>query len=66
MPSFLFIKLRGESMKELLKYIQPYRTLAILAPLCMLLEVASELAMPKLMTYLINQGVGTGDTGDRC
>lgn len=50
-------------MKELLKYIRPYRTMAILAPLCMLVEVASELAMPKLMTYLINQGVGTGDSG---
>lgn len=48
-------------MKELLKYIRPYRTLAIMAPLFMLLEVASELAMPKIMTILLDHGVAQGD-----
>lgn len=49
-------------MKEVLNYLKPYKKLAILAPMMMLLEVAAELSMPKIMTYLINQGVGTGNT----
>lgn len=49
-------------MKELLRYIRPYKKLAIFAPLFMLLEVGSELIMPKLMTYLLNRGVGLGNT----
>lgn len=50
-------------MKTLLDYIRPYRTLAVLAPLFMLMEVASELAMPKIMTVLLDQGVAQGDAG---
>lgn len=50
-------------MKTLLDYIRPYRMLAILAPLFMMLEVASELAMPKIMTVLLDQGVAQGDAG---
>lgn len=50
-------------MKILLDYIRPYRTLAVLAPLFMLMEVASELAMPKIMTVLLDQGVAQGDAG---
>lgn len=50
-------------MKTLLDYIRPYRMLAILAPLFMMLEVASELAMPKIMTVLLDQSVAQGDAG---
>lgn len=49
-------------MKTLLDYIRPYKFLAVLAPLFMLLEVASELAMPKIMTVLLDQGIAQGDT----
>ena len=49
-------------MKVVLYYLKPYKKLAILAPILMLLEVAAELSMPKIMTFLINQGVGTGNT----
>lgn len=49
-------------MREVLKYLKPYKNLAILAPVLMLLEVAAELSMPKIMTFLINQGVGMGNT----
>ena len=49
-------------MKRVLEFIKPYKNLAILAPIMMLLEVAAELSMPKIMTYLINQGVGRGNT----
>lgn len=48
-------------MNEVLKYLKPYKKLAIMAPLFMLLEVSSELVMPKIMTYLINRGVGMGN-----
>ena len=49
-------------MREVLSYLKPYKNLAILAPIMMLLEVAAELSMPKIMTYLIDKGVGTGNT----
>ncbi|MCI5679526.1 MAG: ABC transporter ATP-binding protein/permease [Bacteroidales bacterium] len=49
-------------MKKIWEYMKPYQKLAILAPLLMLLEVSAELAMPKIMTYMINQGVGMGNT----
>lgn len=49
-------------MKRLWEYLKPYKRLAILAPILMLLEVGAELAMPKLMTFMINQGVGTRNT----
>ena len=60
--SFYVEKRRGEKMKRLWEYMKPYKRLAILAPILMLLEVGAELAMPKLMTFMINQGVGTGNT----
>ena len=50
-------------MKEVLKYLKPYKKYAFLAPLMMLLEVAAELSMPKIMTYLIDKGVSMGNTG---
>ena len=50
-------------MKEVLKYLKPYKNYAFLAPLMMLLEVAAELSMPKIMTYLIDKGVSMGNTG---
>ncbi|MDO4531069.1 MAG: ABC transporter ATP-binding protein, partial [Bacillota bacterium] len=49
-------------MKDVLNYLKPYKNMAILAPIMMLLEVAAELSMPKIMTYLIDIGVGGGDT----
>ena len=54
--SFYVEKRRGEKMKRLWEYLKPYKRLAILAPILMLLEVGAELAMPKLMTFMINQG----------
>ena len=50
-------------MKEVLKYLKSYKKYAFLAPLMMLLEVAAELSMPKIMTYLIDKGVSAGNTG---
>ena len=49
-------------MKRLWEYLKPYKRLAILAPILMLLEVGAELAMPKLMTFMINQGGAAQET----
>lgn len=49
-------------MRKIWEYMKPYQKLALLAPVLMLLEVSAELAMPKIMTYMINQGVGMGNT----
>lgn len=49
-------------MKTILSYIKPYKGLAILAPLLMLLEASAELILPKLMTLLIDRGVASGNT----
>ena len=49
-------------MKKVLEFLKPYKKLAIWAPILMLIEVGAELAMPKIMTYLIDKGVGTGNT----
>ncbi|WP_304508547.1 ABC transporter ATP-binding protein [Anaerotignum sp.] len=49
-------------MKLILKYMKPYKVLAILAPLFMMVDASSELIMPKLMTLLINNGVAGGNS----
>jgi len=44
-------------MKLILKYIKPYSTAAILAPLLMLLEVFMDLMQPTLMARIVDQGI---------
>ena len=39
-------------MKRYMKYIKPYGSAFILAPLCMLTEVAGEIMLPKLMSKI--------------
>lgn len=41
-------------MKKWFKYIKPYMPFFILGPLCMLIEVAGEAVMPRLIGILIN------------
>lgn len=42
--------------------MKPYKILAILAPLFMMVDASAELIMPKLMTLLINNGVAGGNS----
>ena len=42
-------------MKRWFKYIKPYMPFFILGPLCMLVEVAGEAIMPRLLGILINK-----------
>lgn len=50
-------------MKRYKKYIKPYLGAFILGPLMMLTEVAGEVALPKLMSLIINNGVADRDIG---
>ena len=48
-------------VKKLLSYLKEYKTAAILTPLFMLLEVAMEMVIPKMMASIIDKGVNGGD-----
>ncbi len=43
-------------MKRWLKYVKPYLPYFILGPLCMVIEVAGEVLMPKYLAQIINFG----------
>lgn len=49
-------------MKRYKKYILPYLSAFIIGPLMMLTEVAGEIMLPRLMSYIINNGVANHDT----
>ena len=48
-------------MLKLLSYLKPYWKSALLAPLCMLLEVIMDLFQPALMAKIINVGIANLD-----
>ena len=50
-------------MKRYKKYITPYLGAFLMGPRMMLTEVAGEVALPKLMYLIINNGVAGRDTG---
>lgn len=50
-----------DSMKRLLPYLKPYRTLTIVAPLLMMIEVAMDLYQPRLMQNIIDVGLANLD-----
>ncbi len=51
------------SLRPLLPYLRPYRLWAILAPLCMMLEVAGDLMLPRLVQTIVDQGIAHNDMG---
>lgn len=48
-------------MKELIKYLKPYRKQCIVGPFCKLMEAILELLLPTLMAYMINDGIMAQD-----
>ena len=44
-------------MKKLFRWLRPYRLTALLAPLLMIGEVSCDLALPYLMSFIINYGI---------
>jgi len=50
---------RGNSLRELARYLKPYRTWAIIAPLLMMGEVACDLLQPTLLGRIVDEGIAT-------
>ena len=50
-------------MKRYWKYIKPYLSAFILAPILMIVEVLGEIFLPKLMSLIINNGVEDRNIG---
>ncbi len=48
-------------MKKYIKYIKPYLTYFILGPIMMLTEVFGEIWIPRLMSFIIDNGVAERD-----
>lgn len=49
-------------MRSLLKYLRKYRLECVLAPLFKLLEAVFELIVPLVIAYLIDRGIGEGNS----
>ena len=45
-------------MKKLLNYLKPYWYIAIGSPICMILEVLVDLALPTIMSIIVNDSIG--------
>ena len=50
-------------MKSLLKYLKGYEKQCVLGPLFKLLEAAFELLVPLVVARIVDQGIGSGNTG---
>lgn len=48
-------------MLKIFRFLSPYKLLLILAPLCMVLEVAMDLLQPALMSNIIDEGIRNGN-----
>ena len=47
--------------KKILSYLKEYKAVAILTPVLMLVEVAMEMEIPRLMARLVDEGINVGD-----
>ncbi len=52
-----------ESIRALGKFLTPYKGIAILGPLLMVLEVTMDLLQPTIMQNIIDHGIANQDTG---
>ncbi len=52
-------------MKRIFAYLKPYKYFAIFSPLLMMGEVLADLSLPKMMTVIVDCGIGkNGDVSD--
>lgn len=51
-------------MKKLFRYLKPYKFLAVISPLMMIGEVAADLLLPYLMSFIVNYGITGMDIND--
>ena len=49
-------------LKSLLPFLRQYRRYALLAPLFVVLEVACELVLPRVMAAIVDVGIPEGST----
>ena len=49
-------------LKKLLKSVRDFKTVSILTPVFMAMEVFMEIAIPFLLSILIDNGIANGDT----
>ncbi len=47
-------------MRRIFKYLKPYAFVAIISPLLMMGEVFADLCLPRLMTVIVDCGIGAG------
>lgn len=47
-------------MKKIFQYLKKYAFFAVISPLLMIGEVAADLCLPKLMTVIVDCGIGAG------
>lgn len=50
-------------MKKLFCFLKPYWLFAAVSPVMMMGEVMGDLMQPKLLTYIIDNGITAGDMG---
>ena len=50
-------------IKRILQEVKEYKTVSIITPICIIVEVAMEMLIPYLMASIIDDGVGKGDMG---
>lgn len=51
-----------KSIKVILAFLKQHLSLTLMAPLCVIIEVAAELAQPKIMSEIVNRGVIGGES----
>jgi ABC-type multidrug transport system fused ATPase/permease subunit len=51
-----------ESIRHLGRFIKPYKWMAVLGPLLMVLEVTMDLLQPTIMQHIIDVGIANNDT----
>lgn len=49
-------------MKNILKFLKPYRAYVIISPILMLVGVVCDLYQPALLAVIIDKGISSGDT----
>ncbi|MFP4442450.1 MAG: hypothetical protein ACLFST_04960, partial [Spirochaetia bacterium] len=54
-------KKRSRAVRKVLKFLRPYRTAVILAPLLMTTEVVMDLIQPRLLERIVDTGITGGN-----
>lgn len=48
---------------KLIKFVQPYWRWALIAPVLMLLEVTMDLMQPRMVAYIVDEGIAQLNLG---